>query len=462
MLPKNLNRYQYSWPQEPVENDPRWESHGDWRTRNLPESDAELNLDSRWPAFFPAPMCIVTTGSGADTLLEKVVGASIVNRFPYVIALSFCRKPLSTRHHPRFRFMEMLERTGVAAVQFLPPGEKLDAVMGAILGTPEVESFSRLAASGLAIRKSTSEDEPPCFKDAYMVYEAELVRRSRDFVGDPIYESAWCDIGSHRVYFLEIRRIRLREDIAHGNSQIHWRSLPIWEGSNNSSTVNSHFISGYKKGYQADYRFPDKDNTVAFEYDEIVDGMAVKHLASFVQHQVEIDNDRARWPCFFPSSVGMITTRGVNGCANLMPCGSTTVLSRAPLVIAPAVSYAAINKRYKPRATLFMLENGGRFGCGVPYIDDVVLNAIRYAGNISIEDDPYKVANSGLSLSPDCDIPRFNELPVHFDCRIIGNVRLGTHILFFGEVEKIWMRKEVSLTNALHWSPWASVQPAHE
>jgi hypothetical protein len=49
-------------------------------------------LHSRWPAFFPSPICLATTRHDDVSHLEKVVGASIVNRFPYVVALSFCRE----------------------------------------------------------------------------------------------------------------------------------------------------------------------------------------------------------------------------------------------------------------------------------------------------------------------------------------------------------------------------------
>ncbi|MEQ1850633.1 MAG: hypothetical protein ABMA01_03475, partial [Chthoniobacteraceae bacterium] len=256
MAPSDSARYQYSWPLTPLEDDSRWVKEGEWRTRNLPESSEELARDSRWPAFFPSPMCLVTTGTGADAVLEKVVGASIVNRFPYVIALSFCRVPLSERHHQRSRFMETLEKTGTAAVQFLPPGDALDAAMRAILETSEEDHRARFTRAGLPLREASGADAPPSFRDAYMIYDAELVRPNRDFDGAPIYDSPWADVGSHRVYFLEIRRIRLREDIAHGRSQIHWRSLPRWDSPPRTSDAPPPAIEGYQKGYQADYRFP--------------------------------------------------------------------------------------------------------------------------------------------------------------------------------------------------------------
>src|SRR5207248_10222771 len=65
---------------------------GGWRRaadggveRALPEPAAELARDSRWPALFPSPICLVTAAHGTTAVLERVVGPSIVNRFPYVL-----------------------------------------------------------------------------------------------------------------------------------------------------------------------------------------------------------------------------------------------------------------------------------------------------------------------------------------------------------------------------------------
>ena len=83
-----------------------------------------------------------------------------------------------------------------------------------------------------------------------------------------------------------------------------------------------------------------------------------------------------------------------------MPCGSTTILSRSPLVIAPCVSYARINDRYAPRASLDIIRRTGRFGCSVPFVNDAIIDAMKYAGNMSLAHDPAKVANSGLGVLP--------------------------------------------------------------
>jgi flavin reductase (DIM6/NTAB) family NADH-FMN oxidoreductase RutF len=460
-LSPSLAAYRYTWPREAFA-DSGWTRHGDgaWE-RPLPEDRRALAADSRWPALFPSPMCVVTAADGAGAVLERVVGPSIVNRFPYVLALSFCVESLSERHHARRSFLRTLESGGAAAVQFLPPGRELDCVLGVIEKTPDSEARTRLGLTALGTRSALT-CPAPVFADAYLVYEGRLARPGRDLEGVPIYSKPWRDVGSHRVYFLEVTAIQLRRDIAEGRSQIRWRSLPTWAPASTppGSDVPGRDgrALGYQKGYTPHYAFP-AAGTIAFEGDEVADGMVVKRLPSEAADQVEVDNDRARWPCFFPSSVGMITTWAADGRPNVMPCGSTTVVSRHPLVITPCVGYAAINERYAPRLTLDLIRRNGRFGCGVPYISERVVNAIKYAGNVSWQAAGDKVARSGLALEPGGRTPRLADLPVHFDCEVVGEERLGTHVMFLGEVRRIWARPDVTPANSLEWCPWADVRP---
>jgi flavin reductase (DIM6/NTAB) family NADH-FMN oxidoreductase RutF len=460
-LPDELSPYRYLWPRSELALSPAWtpDAHGgEFLHRAMPEQTEDLRLDSRWPALFPSPICFVTTGSGESMALEKVVGASIVNRFPYIVAVSLCRQPLSARHYVRNRFMELLEQSEEVAVQFVSPGAALDRAMNAIASVPDERTTERLAHAGLSVRTGRT-NGAPVMSDAYLVYEARLVKPNRDSEQMPIYSEPWTDAGSHRIYYLEITAIQLREDIASGKSQIHWRSLPAWRPERTRPAREAAAIpgAGYQKPYTANYVFP-SPGTIGFESDEMLDGMAVKYLPPLAQDQVEIDNDRARWPCFFPSSVGMITTWGESGGANVMPCGSTTIVSRHPLIISPCVSYAAINERYAPRATLNAIRRTGRFGCGVPYIDPSVLRAIKYCGNISVSTNPNKVRDSGLEIRGSEWAPILTDLPVHFDCEVTGEVRLGTHIMFLGEARRIWVRSDVTPENPLEWCPWPIVQ----
>lgn len=466
MLPGSLTNYAYKWPQVDLERDPRWEALEGYpvRARQMPESVEELAIDSRWPAFFPCPISLVTTTDGKRVGLEKVVGASIVNRFPYVIALSFCREELSHRHYVRQTFTDILEMGGAACVQFLPPGPELDRVMGVIASVPDGDSASRILRTGLGVLPGLT-NASPVFGSSYMAYEARLVKPGKDFDGQPIYETPWINVGSHRVYFLEINAIQLREDIAEGRSQIAWRSLPSWrpqfEVPVPKPTNGQDESQRYRKGYAPNYRFPSA-TTAAFEFDETRDGMKVKYLPPLPEDQVEVDNDRARWPCFFPSSAGMITGWAESGVPNLMPCGSTTILSRHPLTFAVAVSYAAINQRYAPRESLKIIRQSGTFGCAVPFINDNVLAAIRYAGNTSLARDRDKATNSGLHVYPLEWAPVAAALPVHFDCEVVAEQRLGTHVLFLGEARRILVRTDLSPANPLEWCPWAAVIPAQK
>ena len=143
---------------------------------------------------------------------------------------------------------------------------------------------------------------------------------------------------------------------------------------------------------------------------------------------------------------------------NVMPCGSTTIVSRHPLVVAPCISYAAINARYAPRATLAAIRERGRFGCGVPFIDDTVLGAIKYCGNVSVRTNPNKVSDAGLEVEMSDWAPIVPTLPVHFECEVAGEVRLGTHIMLLGEVRRIRVRADVTPANPIEWSPWADVE----
>lgn len=462
----SLRPYRYVWPPTQLSEDPNW-SHDEWHHRffrDMPELDVAVAADSRWPALFPSPICIVTTADARQVAMEREVGASIVNRFPYVVALSLCRDSLSARHHARRTFCEILERGGVAALQFLPPGPDLDRALAAIASVPDVQCSTRIERAGLSTRSSVT-NVAPTLAPSYLVYEARLAQQQLDFDGNPIYEEPWIDVGSHRIYFLEITAIQLRRDIAFGKTQIRWRALPAWQPIRPSfraaPTTSPLHSAKYQKGYCPNYVFP-AANTVAFEFDEMREDMVIKHLPPLPRDQVEVDNDRARWPCFFPSSCGLITTWAHDAVPNLMPCGSTTIVSRHPLVIAPCVSYARINERYAARHSLDIIRRTRRFGCGVPYVNDRIVAAIKYAGNNSFSNDPYKVRNTGLSIQSSDFGPILEDVPVHFDCQVVREVKLGTHVMFLGEVRRIYVRDDVTPDNSLEWFPWAGLAQAGE
>jgi flavin reductase (DIM6/NTAB) family NADH-FMN oxidoreductase RutF len=465
-LPADRAVFRYAWPGPGAMARPPWQFDDDLGrvVRPMPETRAELASDSRWPVFFPSPICLVTTRHDGIAHLEKVVGASIVNRFPYVVALSFCREGLSPRHYVRRTFMEAMEASGRVAVQFLMPGDELARVMAAIAGVPEEEAERRFAVAGTATRQALNSDAP-VFEPAYLIYECRLVKPCRDFDGMPIYPSPWTDCGSHRIYYLEIETISLREEIASGPRALWWRSLPVWRDGpaamrhsrTNDRRQETLSRTGFVKNYSPDYVFPGP-GTIAFAADEHRDGFAIKHLPT-VGSRIEIDNDQSRWPCFFPSSLGMITVEDRDGTLGGLACGSTTVISRHPIAVAICVSYARINERYAPRASLDLLHRADRFGCGVPIYRADVLDAITYLGNVSRRLDADKVASCGLTVRRLGATIGFDELPAHYGCRIVERIRLGTHLMIIGEVEELLVRPELAPDRPLEWCPWAGQLP---
>ena len=107
-----MKEYKYHWPFSDLTEKESWRkssSNPFFMVKNLPESPKELARDSRWPAFFPATVCLVTASDGSRALMERSVGATIVNRFPYVLALTFCSRFLSDRHYPRENFIRQVK-----------------------------------------------------------------------------------------------------------------------------------------------------------------------------------------------------------------------------------------------------------------------------------------------------------------------------------------------------------------
>lgn len=460
---KPLSKYIYKWPYVGALEAPVWSASilAEYLERAMPEPPDEVAKDSRWPAFFSQPICVVTTVSGEKIYLEREVGPCIVNRFPYVMTLSLCRSALSDRHSPRSQFMKAMEESRVANVQFLTLGPALDRCMAAINDVPEGRAEHRMAATGLDYRAALS-NAAPVFSDAFMVYEARLCDPMQDLYGHQIYQKPYTDVGSHRLYYLEVNCIQLRKDIADGQKQIEWTSLAEWESPSGVSIAKPADRSmiermAYVKPFTPYYQFPSA-NTISFEYEGTSNGMAFKHLEPFRRTNVnEIDNDKTRWPCFFPSSLGMITSRSADGQPNVMPCGSTTVVSRSPFVISPAVTYGGINDRYRARHTLHNIRETGWFGCGLPTVSEDIITAIRYAGNISVTEDPNKLEHTGLIFEDGEYAPILKACPIHFDCKVVDEVKLGTHSMFLGEVRRILVRKGVTADNTISWNPWPVV-----
>jgi flavin reductase (DIM6/NTAB) family NADH-FMN oxidoreductase RutF len=100
-----------------------------------------------------------------------------------------------------------------------------------------------------------------------------------------------------------------------------------------------------------------------------------------------------------------------------------------------------------------------RLGCGVPFVDDTIVAAMRYTGNVSARVAPRKVAESGVRLAPEPWAPRLEDLPIHFECEVVDELPLGTHAMVLGEVRRVRLHPDLSPANPLVWCPWAEPRP---
>ena len=90
-----------------------------------------------------------------------------------------------------------------------------------------------------------------------------------------------------------------------------------------------------------------------------------------------------------------------------------------------------------------------------------MLKAVAYLGNLSLRDDPDKAINAGLTPMAIGEGFGYRELPVHFECKIVRDIPLGTHTMLLGQVERIFIDARLK-EKPLEWCPWAGfVAPTH-
>ena len=79
-------------------------------------------------------------------------------------------------------------------------------------------------------------------------------------------------------------------------------------------------------------------------------------------------------------------------------------------------------------------------------------------GTTSFVKDPDKIINSGLHISNRPLAPRLDDLPIHFECKLTGEIRMGTHIMLLGEVKSILVRNDLTIQNPISWCPWPDLK----
>ena len=83
------------------------------------ENIDHLNKDSKWPSFFPCNVSFVLIKFKNQFYVEKIIGATIINRFPLILALPISKKKLSERHLNKQEFIKKLKNCDNISINLL-------------------------------------------------------------------------------------------------------------------------------------------------------------------------------------------------------------------------------------------------------------------------------------------------------------------------------------------------------
>jgi flavin reductase (DIM6/NTAB) family NADH-FMN oxidoreductase RutF len=139
------------------------------------------------------------------------------------------------------------------------------------------------------------------------------------------------------------------------------------------------------------------------------------------------------WADFVPAIAAMVTAVDKQGKPNILPLIGWAVMSRFPFIIAIAVCHGQYTKNYFPRYTNKLLKEVPEFVLNIPHAG--LRDAISICGKFS-GDKVDKFTESGLTPQPSCVVrpPVIAECPINFECKVVQEVRVGSHDVYFGEI----------------------------
>lgn len=163
-----------------------------------------------------------------------------------------------------------------------------------------------------------------------------------------------------------------------------------------------------------------------------------------VKMKQEVKNDRY----INPEPYVIVTCRDEKGMDNALSIGFAANVSFKPQVIMIAV----LDERYS--YNILMKQN--EFVVNIPTQNQK--DMIEYMGSKSGK-NTNKLEHIELMEADKINAPLIKECPVNFECKIIKNIKPGTHEVFFGEVLKTHCDEEYLNDNGT--INWNKIKPAH-
>lgn len=377
----------------------------------------DLKKNSSWKIFFPISICFLSFTYKKKNFLEKISGAAIINRFPLTVMIPICTKNISKRHTNKSYIIENLK--------------DLENVSLNLISQNNVNSFKFLDKFK---SKITLIDK---------IFNKKLIARnasiSFNWKAKDLKKAKIVKLNSHSLILIDIDKIFLNNHLKHFD--IKWKSLPYFQ-----KKINFKFIikktQSYFKNFTDNYKYIVNFKSSNFKKIKSESEFTEVNLRKFKSAEIKkLTSDQAKWPIFFPSSVGIIGSLDDNKNSNFMPCGSTTVVNRHPFQFAVAVSHLNNNLRYRKRYSLKNILKRKKITLGVPYSSSGILRMINYMGNVSKMNFNEKINNVKFEMSKCNYGPIFNELPITYGCELYKKIKLKTHTLLIFTVKKVFYTK---------------------
>lgn len=387
--------------------------------------------DSKWPVFFPSNIGILSFKNENKVFIERVTSTTIINRFPLILSISIPSKRLSKRHLNKKIIIENLTHSGRIYLSLMDD-KNLKTIKF------ENEYRNKIIDSSLELLNKQN-----FLKNSYLSINLKYLKKVP-------YKS------SHTILLFEVDKIYINQKSLKKN--ICWKPLPNLKKNLNflyeNDKKDNQRIKNFKNNYK--YRFNLKNPNYL---------RIVKHKNFYEVFLKKIDlskktlnDEQAKWPFFFPTSLGIISSIDKsNNQFNVMPCGSTHIISRAPFSIGIAISKLQYNNRYKLRSSLLNISNNNKFVCSVPFASKDLIKFINYSGNVSAFDNVDKISSIKLNTLKCKYGLLFRELPFNYLCKVRKIVKLKSHSYIIASVEETWIPIQFR-KNSLIWQPTASIK----
>ena len=133
--------------------------------------------------------------------------------------------------------------------------------------------------------------------------------------------------------------------------------------------------------------------------------------------------------------------------AVLVGCGNDTDFKYNLITVAwagivcsnpPMVSVSIRPERYSRG----LIESTGEFTVNIPTV--AMAEAVDYCGMISGRDvDKFKAANLTAKKGSKIAAPIVNECPLALECKVVHSLKLGSHIMYVGEIVAVQAEKSL-------------------